>query len=256
MLDDRRSGIVQVLERERSVRVEDLAARFAVSLVTIRKDLAELEALGLLERTHGGATLTHRSRYNPSFREKVHQRAGEKEAIAQAALPLVQEGDALVLDAGSSTLALAEALKREFRSLVVLTNSIPIALELADTPWEVVLVGGTVRRHSLGLVGPNTVELLEAYHVDKAFLGSTGVSLERGYSTPNPVEAQAKRAMLLAAREGYVLADASKIGHVSLARFARLDEVTALITSSDAPAAFLEELEKRDRPYRLASPGH
>ncbi|HWG85727.1 MAG TPA: DeoR/GlpR family DNA-binding transcription regulator, partial [Deinococcales bacterium] len=230
MPDTRRKQIVQLLELERSVRVEDLAERFAVSPVTIRKDLAELEARGLLERTHGGATLTHRSRYNPSFREKLHQHGPQKRQVALAALQFVQEGDAVILDAGSSTLALAQAIKGEYRSLVVLTNSVAIALELVDTPNEVLLLGGQVRQHSLALIGPAAVSTVEGFRADKVFLGATGVSLEAGYTTPNPLEAQTKRAMLLAASERYVLADASKIGHAALSRFARLDEVSALIT--------------------------
>ncbi len=253
MLDTRRTRIIELLERDGSVRVEDLAAKFQVSLVTIRKDLTELESRGLLERTHGGAIFTHKSRFNPSFLEKVKLQPDEKNAIAQAALEFVREGDAIILDAGSTTLALAKAMKNQFRSLYVLTNSVAIALELVGTPWEIVLLGGQVRHHSLALIGPSTVALLETYHVDKAFLGTTGVSLDRGYTTPNPLEAQTKRAMLLAARERIVLADASKLGHATLTSFARVNEIDLLITASHGPPDFLTGLERQGRRYRVAA---
>jgi DeoR family transcriptional regulator of aga operon/DeoR family fructose operon transcriptional repressor len=253
VLDTRRTRIIELLERDGSVRVEDLAAKFQVSLVTIRKDLTELESRGLLERTHGGAIFTHKSRFNPSFLEKVKLQPDEKNAIAQAALEFVREGDAIILDAGSTTLALAKAMKNQFRSLYVLTNSVAIALELVGTPWEIVLLGGQVRHHSLALIGPSTVALLETYHVDKAFLGTTGVSLDRGYTTPNPLEAQTKRAMLLAARERIVLADASKLGHATLTSFARVNEIDLLITASHGPPDFLTGLERQGRRYRVAA---
>ncbi len=250
--EERRSQIIRLLEQHGSVRVEALAERFGVSQVTIRKDLAELEARGLLQRTHGGATYTHKSLFNPSFREKLYLRQAEKRAIARAALEHIDEGDSVILDAGTTTLLLARLMKARFRSLYVITNSVPVTLELADTRWEILLAGGQVRPHSLALIGPATVRTLEDYHVDKAFLGATGASLEKGYTTPNPTEAEAKRAMLRAAERVFVLADSSKLGHATLARFAALEEVHHLITDTRAPAGFLEALRARGLEYTLA----
>ena len=254
MPDTRRTQIIDLLERHGNVRVEDLSEQFQVSLVTIRKDLTELESRGLLQRTHGGAVFTQKSRFNPSFQEKLHLQSSDKTAIANAALEFVQEGDAIILDAGSTTLALAQAMKGKFESLFVLTNSVPIALELIGMPWEVVLLGGNVRHHSLALIGPSTVGLLEQYHVDKVFLGTTGASLERGYSTPNPLEAQTKRAMILAAKERFVLADASKLGHATLSSFAKLDEIDLLITAGTIPEDFMAGLNAQARAFKIAVP--
>jgi DeoR/GlpR family transcriptional regulator of sugar metabolism len=253
MPDERRTQIIDLLERHGNVRVEDLSDQFNVSLVTIRKDLTELESRGLLQRTHGGAVFTQKSRFNPSFQEKLHLQSLEKTAIANAALEFVCEGDAIILDAGSSTLALAQAMKGKFDSLFVLTNSIAIALELIGMPWEVVLLGGQVRHHSLALIGPSTISLLEDYHVDKVFLGTTGVSLEGGYSTPNPLEAQTKRAMIKTAKERFVLADASKLGHATLSSFAKLEEVNLLITAGHVPEEFKRGLEVLDQRFRIAN---
>jgi DeoR family transcriptional regulator of aga operon/DeoR family fructose operon transcriptional repressor len=123
-------------------------------------------------------------------------------------------------------------LKDRFSKLFVLTNSVPVALELQGSGHEVLVLGGSMRHHSLALIGPATVRTLSWYRADKAFLGATGVDA-RGYSTPNPLEAETKRAMLEAAGKAYVLADSSKLGQPTLARFAALQEAV-LITDAEA----------------------
>ena len=230
----------------------DLSRRFEVSEVTIRKDLAELEERGVLHRTHGGASLAYKSRFNLSFMEKERLNSESKMAIAEAALAFVDEGDAVILDGGSTILALARRMKERFRQLVVITCSMPIALELSQTNWDVVLVGGQVRQHSLIMLGPVALRTLRDYQADKCFLGATGVTLERGYSTPNPQDAELKRGILHAATSSFVLTDSSKLGHPALVTYAQLDEVDMLITDSSAPASFVEAMTKRKLGFKLA----
>jgi len=252
MSEDRRRQIVELVEREGDVRVGDLSRRFEVSEVTIRKDLAELEERGVLHRTHGGASLAYKSRFNLSFMEKERLNSESKMAIAEAALAFVDEGDAVILDGGSTILALARRMKERFRQLVVITCSMPIALELSQTNWDVVLVGGQVRQHSLIMLGPVALRTLRDYQADKCFLGATGVTLERGYSTPNPQDAELKRGILHAATSSFVLTDSSKLGHPALVTYAQLDEVDMLITDSSAPASFVEAMTKRKLGFKLA----
>jgi DeoR family transcriptional regulator, fructose operon transcriptional repressor len=251
--EQRRTRIIELLEQHGSVQVETLSQQFAVSLVTIRKDLSELEARGLLHRTHGGATWAHRSLFNPSFREKVHLQQLEKQAIARAALEFIEEGDSLILDAGSTTQTLARAMKKRFRHLHVITNSVPIALELAETTWEILLLGGTVRHHSMALIGPATVRALERYHADKAFLSATGVSVERGYTTPNDIEAQTKHAMLEAAETSVAIVDSSKLGRATLASFAALEDVGRLVTDWNVSSELLEVFARRKLEVTVAA---
>jgi len=254
MAEERRRQIVELLALEGRVRVDELARRFDVSVVTIRKDLVELEDRGLLQRTHGGAIYVHKSRFSLSFLEKLQFQLPEKEAMARAALEFIKEGDTLILDAGSTTLALAQLIKDQFRKLFVITCSIPVALELSYTSWDVLLVGGQVRHHSLALIGPVGVTTLENYHAEKAFLGTTGLTLKQGYSTPNPLDAQMKQAIMRAADETYILGDSSKIGHAALATFARIDQASMLITDTEAPRDFLAALEERGIAYTLGDP--
>lgn len=252
--EDRRSKIIELLERKGSVLVEDLASEFAVSQVTIRKDLSELEQRGLLHRTHGGATYAHKSLFNPSFREKINLQQAEKQAIAQAALEYIEEGDTLILGAGSTVLTLARLMKNRFRSLYIITNSVPIAVELVDARWDVLLTGGQVRQHSMALIGPAAVRTLEIYHADKAFIGATGVSLEKGYTTPNPYMSEVIRATLKAVDTVYALVDSSKLGRATLASFAALRDVHLLITDQGAPKDFLKQMERQGLGFRLADP--
>jgi len=238
--ETRRSTIIDLLERERTVSVDDLSTRFDVSEVTIRKDLKQLEERGFLQRVHGGAVFAPRVLYNPSFKEKEHLRAQAKRAIAQRALDEVHEGESIILDAGSTTLALARLLRRHHKRLVVITNSIAVALELAGTSLEVMLLGGHLRHHSLAMIGPATVETLRSYHADTAFMGATGVHVDHGFTTPNALEAETKAAMVRSSTSTIVLADASKLSRVTLARFADFDQADALITDAAAPPDFVE----------------
>ncbi len=238
---ERRRAILDLLENHGEKSVEELARIFGVSQVTIRSDLADLEARGLVQRTYGGAVPARKALFNPSFEEKKRHRLEAKRAIALRALEEVREGDTLILDAGSTTLALAGLLKGRFRKLFVLTNSLPVALELQGSGPEVLVLGGQMRHHSLALIGPATVRTLSWYHADKAFLGATGVD-PKGFSTPNPLEAETKRAMVEAASKVYVLADSSKLNRPTLARFASLEEAV-LVTDAEADPQALRVLE-------------
>jgi DeoR family transcriptional regulator of aga operon/DeoR family fructose operon transcriptional repressor len=247
----RHRRILQLLENEGNVKVDNLSERFEVSQVTIRKDLAELEEQGLLQRTYGGAVYSHRSRFNVSFLEKLRIEAPRKDAIAQLALNYIHEGDTIVLDAGSTTLSLARALQGRLRSLYVITNSVPAALELSRAGYEILLIGGQVRNHSLALIGPVAVKTLESFHADRAFLGTSGITLSHGHSTPNLLDAEVKQAMMRSADETYVLTDSSKFGHACLASFARLSEVHFTLTDSGIPPEFREAFERRGIGLRL-----
>src|ERR1700758_4377482 len=230
--DPRRQQILNILEETGALNVTELADRFGVSLVTIRRDLDDLGAEGLLERTFGGAVFSHRSRFNRSFLQRAQEYRQEKLAIAATALEYIKDGDTIILDAGTSTLALAQLLKEQVKSVFVLTCSVAAALELSSGGYDILLLGGTVRNKSLALLGRETLTILERYRADKAFLGSSGFTAKRGHSTPNPDDAQIKEAIMRAADETYVLVDSSKYGHDCLTSFARLRDVDLTITDS------------------------
>lgn len=248
----RRSQIISLLEQHGFVLVEELAPQFGVSSVTIRNDLSELEERGLLHRTHGGATYAFKSLFNPSFSEKINFQKPQKEAIAKAALEYIEDGDSIILGAGSTVLALARAIKKTFRHLLIITNSIPVAVELADTNWSILLTGGEIRQHSMALIGASALRWFEPYHADKVFFGATGVALAQGYTTPNADMSSITRAMLESAGTAYALVDSSKLGKTTLVQFAGLSEAKTLITDSGAPQDFLGAMQQQQLEVRLA----
>ncbi|HEV3211670.1 MAG TPA: DeoR/GlpR family DNA-binding transcription regulator [Chthoniobacterales bacterium] len=249
----RHTAIIDLLKQQGKAKVEELSERLSVSEVTIRKDLTRLEEQGLLERIHGSAIISQRSRFNIAFLERLRLHAPAKALIAQAAASRIQEGDSIILDAGTTTLSLARALaEKRYNSLLVMTSSMPAALELSKGNHDILLVGGQVRNHSLALIGPMTIKNLANYHADRAFIGTSGISLTHGYSTPNALDAQVKEAMIRSAEETYVLADSSKFGHDCLVSFASIAGVHLVITDSGIPAEYIKEFRKRGIRYQIA----
>lgn len=250
--EERKHRILQVLEQGEAVRVSDLSRTLRVSEASVRRDLRDLEEAGLLKRTHGGAVGPHAAAYEPSLSEKEDRYRAEKAAIARMAAEMVQDGEVILLDAGSTTLAIARLLKSR-RNLTVVTNSLSVASELAGSRMEVLVAGGSLRPPTRALVGPVAEAALAGLHADRLFLGANGVDLRKGVTTPNLVEAQTKRAMVESAREVVVVADHSKVGRVTFSRVCGLDRVRALITDDAAPPSFIQALENQGVKVYLAS---
>lgn len=253
-LSSRQQEMLERLEIQGRVSVAELAKALKVSEVTVRKDLQELESFSLLKRVHGGAALAHRSKYNLSIGDKIGKESASKLAIAKRALECIHDGDTLILDAGSTTLALARLLPGRFQGLTIITNSLPIIAELSRfNSFELISLGGMVRLHSLAMIGPLTVTSLKRLHADRTFLGATGVTLERGLCTPNIIEAETKAAMIAAATERIALVDHTKIGQASLAPFVGWDQLNRFITDLPLPIELAEELKALGVTVQIAS---
>jgi DeoR family fructose operon transcriptional repressor len=232
--DERHTEVLRLLAGERRVESAQLAELFDISAESVRKDLALLERRGLLRRVHGGAVPCEPSRAEPHVTDR-DVRIAEKSSIARRALRFVPDGGSLLLDAGSTTLRLAEMLPTD-RELVVYTNSWPVGAALHERGIEVVAIGGRIRPATMAAVGALTGQALAAINVDVAFLGTNALSFDRGLTTPDADEADVKRQMLAAARQRVFLVDSSKFGHESHARHATLDDVDVLITDAAATA--------------------
>jgi DeoR family transcriptional regulator, aga operon transcriptional repressor len=214
--EERRRAILEILNRDGRVLVLDLARRFETSQVTIRKDLEELHAHGLIHRTHGGALPAREGALeDPTLREKEKLHRKEKLRIAQTAAGMVQEGQVVILDSGTTTTAIAHSL-RHFHNLTVVTNAVNIAAELSGTAVEVILTGGTLRKNSFSLVGPIAEETLHRLNADILFLGVDGFDVQYGLSTPNLLEAKVNRVMVEVAKRTVAVCDSSKFGRRSL----------------------------------------
>jgi DeoR family fructose operon transcriptional repressor len=251
--EERKQRILAALLRKPAVRVTELERTLRVSAASIRRDLAELERTGLLKRTHGGAISVQMAVIEPSLAEKEDRYQAEKIAIARLAAALIQRGDTIFLDAGSTTRQIAREL-RHHREITVVTNALNIAWELSSSELELLVTGGHVRRGILSQVGPLADQAIAAVHVDKLFLAANGVDLNRGVTTPNLLEAQTKRAMIERASEVILVVDHSKFGRVTFGQICGLDRVHRVITDDRLPAATVTALASLGVKVELARP--
>jgi len=242
--EERRRAILEILQRDGRVLVMDLAREFKTSQVTIRKDLESLHAHGLIHRTHGGALPAREGALeDPTLREKEKLHHKEKLRIAATAAAMVQEGQVVILDSGTTTTEIARAL-RKFRSLTIVTNAVNIAAELSGTAVEVILTGGTLRKNSFSLVGPIAEETLHRLNADLLFLGVDGFDVHYGLSTPNLLEAKVNRVMVEIAKRKVAVCDASKFGRRSLSLIAPTSALDEVITDRGTPKADVRSLKK------------
>jgi DeoR family fructose operon transcriptional repressor len=247
--DERQEEILALIRQEKRVSVTSLADRFAVVGETIRRDLADLENRGLIRRVHGGAIPVERVMFEPPIEARHDLMRPEKERIALAALAELPGEGSVFIEAGSTTSFLAGVLPADC-SLTIVTNGGYIASTLARHPNLTVLaVGGRVRPRSLACVDDWALDTLSRLRVTVAFLGTNGLSVETGLTTPDPAEAAVKRATLSIAQYTVLLADHSKIGVASLLRYGELNQIDTLITDSGLPQS--QERDLQDAGIRV-----
>jgi len=230
--EERHQLIVERARLDGRVDVGELATELDVTAETIRRDLTTLERHGLLRRVHGGAIPIERLGFEPGLAVRDAAMQAEKERIAKAALDELPTEGAILLDAGTTTARLAEILPAD-RELTVVTNALPIAMMLASRRNITLLIlGGRVRGRTLAAVDEWAVRALHDTFVDVAFVGTNGLSRQRGLTTADTAEAAVKRAMIGCARHSVLLADHTKVGNDQFARFGRLEDIDVLITDS------------------------
>lgn len=224
--------IVRILERDGSIDVNSLSDHFGVTAKTIRQDLAELEAKGLLERVHGGAVYKSNGSGIFSILERKQHNLQEKARIAKTALKYIENGDTIILDGGTTTLELAKQLG-ELR-LVVITNDLVIAGELlSHESITLYLSGGKLRREGVyTLLGREAERIMNSYNANKLFLATSAFDFEQGLTVLSDEEAEIKKAMIYSAKEVICLADYSKFHKSALVSFAPLTIIDRLITDN------------------------
>lgn len=237
---ERLDRLRDILRETAVVRVDELCAALKVSAATVRRDLEELERRGEARRVHGGAVAVSRKPFEePVFDDKAAMARDEKQRIARKALELIGPRDTIYLDGGSTVLELARLLPSR-PDVTVVTNSLRAASELGASGPRLILIGGELRRLSQTMVGPLTRFMLEELHIDKAFMGTIGISLEEGLTTTDPGEAYTKELVMRRAREVVLLADSNKVGTVTFARAGKLSDAGTLVTDAPLPEEYEE----------------
>lgn len=226
----RRSKILTQLDELGQVQVQELSNIFKVSSVTIRNDLAYLESKNLLHRTRGGAIKQTKVAMDLALSEKARKNAEQKKRIGRQAAKLVQDGDTIILDSGTTTMEIAKQLKN-YQNLTVITHALNIASELAGSEKiEIIMPGGMLRSTSFSLVGSLAEQNLRNYYCDRLFMGVDGFDTTHGISTPSVSEAQLNRVMAEISREIIVVADSTKFGRRSFAHILPVADINKVIT--------------------------
>ena len=249
---ERQKKIMEYIEANTSAQIHELAEKFHVSEATVRRDLDDLDQQGALRRTHGGAIKVDRSTsYESMYSEKISQMLDEKHRIAEAAAKLVHPGDTVMIDSGTTTFYIAQALSHH-ENITIITNDLYIAYQTPLHPSSTLVVtGGTRRQGRQELVGTVTEGFIRDTHVDVSFIGVDGIDLTGGATNANFAEVGVKRLMLHSAARGVIVADHTKFGRVALARICDLADADMILTDSGLDGDLAARLKKLGVPMEL-----
>jgi DeoR/GlpR family transcriptional regulator of sugar metabolism len=240
--------IIELLEEEGSVNVRELSDRFGVTMMTIRRDLEEIESRDYIERTHGGAIYhvsAEKTHEVPSL-NRMNLFINEKVSIAKKAASMISDGETIFIGSGSTTLCLAKEI-RDRADLSVVTNSVLILNELAtDSRINLIMVGGFLRRAEFSLIGHFASDMIDNLHVDKVFIGMVGIHAKFGLTSNHPEEILTDRKILKMSDNVIILADHTKIGHVAASRTSQISAAKTIITGKSASREMVDAILQND----------
>lgn len=259
--EERLQRIMELIRESKRVEVDDLGDRFEVSGATIRADLRELEKRRLVQRTHGGALLhdlkpeISSPEPDPDYQERVATHIKRKVAIGQLVAGLIKDDESIMLDDGSTTLQVVRAMKRDLRG-TILTNGLNLCYELVKYPaLSVFSTGGRLNKDDMSFQGRVAQDVTSRFHASKAILGASGVSLERGVTTPSEEKAELKKVMMQSSSQVIIVADSSKIGYASFIEVCPVDEIDTIVTDDLISPEAGAKLRARGIEVLVASTG-
>ncbi|WP_211745759.1 DeoR/GlpR family DNA-binding transcription regulator [Paenibacillus sp. Marseille-Q4541] len=233
LTEERYRLILERLQLHGVVKLQELVELLGASESTVRRDLIDLEANQLLKRVHGGASLITQKSAELGMEEKTFKNVQEKNIVAKLAAQQIQNGDCIYLDAGTTTLAMIPYIEAE--DITVVTNGLSHVEALVSKNIRSYLLGGLIKTHTKAVVGSIALQNMDQFRFDKSFIGTNGVDVKMGYTTPDPEEALLKRSAHLMSGNTYVLADSSKFGEVAFAKLFNLNEATLITDSVPEP---------------------
>lgn len=241
---ERRNAILEKLQAERRVVVSELSQIYKVSEETIRRDLEKLENDGFVIKSYGGAVINENANVDLPFNIRKKRNVISKKKIAEVISSRIKDGTSIMLDASSTAVYIAKALK-ERKNLTLITNSIEILIEMFDTPnVNVLSTGGAMREGSFALVGPQTDKMLKSYHVDVAIVSAKGFDLETGMTDTEELHANNKKTMLHAGREKVLAVDSSKFGKTAFTEIGTLEDISMVVTDAKPDEVWLQAFKE------------
>ena len=252
LANQRREVILDMIKEDGHIKVAKLSTLLKVTEVTIRQDLEKLENEGFLIREHGGAYLKNVDKQVKSIQLQNQNNLNEKKAIARIALDMIEDGDTIILDSGSTTTEIAHLI-HNFKNLTVITNALNIAFILGGEPGiNLIVTGGEFKAPTLSLTGQKAADFFQNLHVDKLFLATAGFTLKSGLTYPSISDICVKRAMIESADAVYLVADSTKIGKNSFASLGALSLIDYLITDSKVNENDLAIFKQHDIKFHIA----
>ena len=240
---ERHAIIMEILRKDKIIKISDISRRFSVSNETARRDLEYLQDTEQLKRIYGGAILLGGNTAGLHQAPHAHVRRSQKSSIGRAAASLVNSGETIILDIGSTTLEIARHLSN-ISGITVLTNSLPIMNELAGTQVTVYCLGGRLNSDELSMYGKVTTDALQQFFVDRAFIGAGGVTLEHGISDYNSEEAIVRQAIIKRANQTVLVADSAKFGTNAFASVCTFNDIDVVVSDENLSREFREGLSK------------
>lgn len=248
---ERRIKIFEILNDKKFVEVNQLAEEFNVTPMTIRRDLAKLVKQGIATLNYGGAVLNEGASVEPTFKLKSGKQADLKEEIAYEASLLINDGESIAIDCGTTTLMIAKYLGN--KRITVLTNSWKVIQILHEFPKiQIILAPGIYDRVSEGAISASTINFYHNYNVDKAFISTQGFDIEKGASVPEEIDGKVKRSIFDSAQYKILLCDHTKIGYSYLSKFADLNEFDAIIMDKETDKDFIKKAKDKNLNVSVA----
>ena len=244
---ERYDAILKLLQKDSIIKEENLVSSFHISIETARRDLNYLEKQGLIKKVYGGATLVEKGIAEPTSRSRLIHNIEQKAAIGRKCSELIQDGDSILLEIGTTTLQVAKNIKHK-KNLTVITNSIFVINELLDTDISLYIIGGKIRHEEQAISGAVSMFELDNFHINKAIIGAGSISLENGISDYNIEEALMRKKIIERSRQVIIVADSSKFGFDALVQVCPLSSINTIITDRNLDPSIIlgfEELQTK-----------
>ncbi|PWB55991.1 MAG: DeoR/GlpR transcriptional regulator [Anaerolineales bacterium] len=242
--EERRNQILEIINHDKIIKIKDITKRFNVSIATVRRDLDILQEQLYIKRVYGGAIPVTPSGTEPLYFTREMENRAEKIAIGKAAAEMVVEGDTIYLDIGTTTQEVGRNLKK-MNNITVITSSLTIMTELANSNVTVYSLGGKIRPHELSMSGSIAIHSLEQFCVQKAFIGAAGVTFDEGISDFNYEEAQVRLTAIKRAKQAILVVDSTKFGNNAFARTCSLDYFHTIVTDINVPKKYIDGINDR-----------
>ncbi|MGC8638167.1 MAG: DeoR/GlpR family DNA-binding transcription regulator [Athalassotoga sp.] len=250
---ERRQRIIDLLKEEKYVPVDELAKMINTSIATVRRDLTKLENDGFLLKIRGGATLSARSRSEISFQKRMSVNTEEKKMIAKKAIEFIQDGDTIILDAGTTTFFIAKEIINMKINVTIITNSLMIAKETANYPdFNLIFIGGKFDWKNMATIGSSAINFVSDLSVDKAFIGANGFDAIHGAMSFGEDNATLNKMMANAAKRVFIVSDSSKISKSAFFTSVSLEKIDTLITDRALDAELIKALEGKGIKVEIA----